>query len=134
LMRRIWEAKLSNNPSVEVWGDGEPLREFTNSNDISNILIFLLQNYNSPMPINIGNTNETSIKSVVNMLCEFLEYDGKIVWNTDKPQGQFRKPSSNRSLLELGWDSSKYTDLRKGLKQSCEWFKMSYPDKIRGKH
>jgi len=134
LMRRIWEAKLLNQPSVEVWGNGAPLREFTHSSDIASILLFLLENYDSPVPINIGNTSETSIKDIVDMLCEFLEYEGHIMWNTDKPQGQFRKPSSNKLLLELGWDHSLYTDLRKGLKQSCEWFKMSYPDNIRGKH
>jgi len=132
LTRRIWEAKLSNQPSVEVWGNGEPLREFTSSDDIADILIFLLEKYDSQRPINIGNTEETSIKEVVKMLCEFLDYSGRIVWNSDKPQGQFRKPSSNKHLIELGWDSSNYTDLRKGLKQSCEWFKISYPDNIRG--
>ena len=131
LMRKIWEAKLNDQPSVEVWGDGSPLREFTYSLDIAKILLFLLQNYNELDPINIGNTEECSIIEVVKLLCELLEYDGKIVWNINKPNGQFRKPSSNKKLLDLGWKETDYTPLKEGLKKTCEWFKISYPN-VRG--
>lgn len=131
LMRKIWEAKINNQSSVEVWGDGSPLREFTYSLDIAKILIFLLENYNEPQPINIGNTEEYSILEVVNLLCELLEYDGKIEWNITKPNGQFRKPSSNKRLLELGWKNSDYTTLEEGLKKTCNWFKINYPN-VRG--
>ncbi len=131
LMRRIWEAKLNDASSVECWGDGSPLREFTYSGDIARILLFLLDNYDEPEPINIGNTEEYSIKEVVSLLCEYLEYDGKIVWNTDKPSGQYRKPSSNVKLLELGWEEKNYTPFKQGLKKTCEWFKIRYPN-VRG--
>ena len=131
LMRKIWEAKLANKPSVECWGDGSPLREFTYSEDIAHILLFLMENYDGEHPINIGNTEEYSIKEVVEILCETLEYEGQIIWNTDKPNGQFRKPSSNQKLLDLGWKKENYTPLRDGLKKTCEWFKINYP-KVRG--
>lgn len=131
LMRKIWEAKINNQSSVEVWGDGSPLREFTYSLDIAKILLFLLENYDEPEPINIGNTEEYSIKEVVKILCELLEYDGKIKWNTDKPNGQFRKPSSNKKLLDLGWKKEDYIPLKDGLKKTCEWFKINYPN-VRG--
>ena len=131
LMRKIWEAKINKKPFVECWGDGSPLREFTYSEDIARILLFLLEHYDEPTPINIGNTDEYSIKEVINILCEFLEYEGEVVWNTDKPAGQHRKPSSNQKLLDLGWDKGAYTPLTKGLKKSCEWFIMNYP-KVRG--
>jgi GDP-L-fucose synthase len=131
LIRKIWEAKINNQPLVEVWGDGSPLREFTYSLDIAKILLFLLENYNESQPINIGNTEEYSIKEVVNILCELLEYDGKISWNINKPNGQFRKPSSNKKLLDLGWNKEDYTPLKEGLKKTCDWFKINYPN-IRG--
>ena len=131
LMRKIWEAKLTNKTSVECWGDGSPLREFTYSEDIAHILLFLMESYDGEHPINIGNTEEYSIKEVVEILCETLEYEGQIIWNTDKPNGQFRKPSSNQKLLDLGWRKENYTPLREGLKKTCEWFKINYP-KVRG--
>ena len=131
LTRKIWEAKINRKSSVECWGDGSPLREFTYSQDIARILIFLLKNYDGADPINIGNTVEYSIKDVVRILCEVLEYDGKIVWNTEKPGGQHRKPSSNLKLLDLGWKKENYTPLKAGLIKTCKWFKMNYPH-IRG--
>ena len=131
LMRKIWEAKINKKPFVECWGDGSPLREFTYSEDIARILLFLLEHYDEPTPINIGNTDEYSIKEVINILCEFLEYEGEVVWNTDKPAGQHRKPSSNQKLLDLGWDKSTYTPLSEGLKKTCEWFIINYPS-VRG--
>ena len=131
-MRRIWEAKLSGQTEVDVWGDGTPLREFTYSKDIANILLFLLENYDSEKPINIGRTSENTIKEVVELLCEFLEYKGSIRWDTSKPSGQYRKPSSNKRLIELGWSPAGYTKLRKGLKETCKWFKINYPLRTRG--
>lgn len=133
LMRKIYEAKLEDKPFVEVWGNGKPLREFTYSGDIAKILLFLLENYDDNEPINIGNTQEYSIHEVVLILCQHLEYDGKIRWNTDMPNGQHRKPSSNKRLLDLGWEENNYTTLDEGLRKTCQWFTMNYND-IRGKH
>ena len=131
LMRKIWEAKIEKKPFVECWGNGSPLREFTYSEDIAHILLFLLEHYDESTPINIGNTDEYSIKEVVDLLCKFLKYKGEIVWNIDKPAGQHRKPSSNQKLLDLGWDKNAYTPLATGLKKTCEWFIMNYPS-VRG--
>lgn len=131
LIRKIWEAKINKKSEVEVWGDGSPLREFTYSEDIAKILLFLLDNYDEPEPINIGNIEEYSIKEVTDTLCELLEYDGRIFWNVIKPSGQHRKPSSNQKLINLGWKEQNYTPLKQGLKKTCEWFKITYPN-IRG--
>ena len=131
LMRRIWEAKINNVSFVECWGDGSPLREFTYSEDVAHILLFLMERYDGDSPVNIGNTEEYSIREVVELLCEYLEYDGAVVWNVDKPSGQRRKPSSNKKLIELGWKQENYTPFKEGLKKPCEWFKIRYPD-VRG--
>jgi GDP-L-fucose synthase len=132
LMRKIWEAKLNNHPTVEIWGDGSPLREFTYSGDIARILIKVAEEYNEEIPLNIGNTEEHSIASVAKKLVEHLEYDGKLIFNIDKPSGQFRKPSSNKRLLEkTSWKVEDYTPFDIALKNTCEWFKMAYPN-VRG--
>lgn len=131
LIRKVWEAKINKKPSVLCWGDGSPLREFTYSEDIAHILLFLMEHYDEPEPINIGNTEEYSIKEVVEMICELLEYDGKIEWQTDKPSGQHRKPSSNQKLIKLGWREENYTPLKEGLKKTCDWFIINYPN-VRG--
>jgi len=131
LIRKVWEAKINKLNYVECWGDGSPLREFTYSEDIARILVFLLENYSGSEPINIGNTEEYSIKETVEIVCNLLEYRGEIVWQTEKPSGQYRKPSSNQKLIDLGWKKENYTSLEKGLKKTCEWFKINYPN-IRG--
>ena len=131
IIRKVWEAKINNEPSIECWGDGSPLREFTYSEDIVKILMFLLENYDEPEPINIGNTEEYSINQVVTLVCSILEYNGKIRWNTKMPSGQHRKPSSNQKLLDLGWDKKWYTSLEKGLTKTCKWVILKNPN-IRG--
>ena len=131
LIRKVWEAKINDKNYVECWGDGAPLREFTYSKDIAKILLFLLENYNQPEPINIGNTDEYSIKEVVEIICKQLDYNGEVIWQTDKPSGQHRKPSCNQKLLDLGWKKEDYTSLENGLKKTCNWFIMTYPN-VRG--
>ncbi len=130
IIRKIWEAKLSGK-KPKFWGDGSPLREFTYSQDIAPILIWLFDEYNQGEPINIGNTSECKIKHVVEMASEFLEYDGDVLWDPEKPSGVYRKPSSNQKLIDLGWEREDYTPLEEGLKKTCEWFKKNYP-KVRG--
>ena len=131
LIRKVWEAKINDKKYIECWGDGTPLREFTYSEDIARILLFLLENYDKPEPINIGNTKEYSIKEVVEISCNILEYNGEAIWQIDKPSGQHRKPCSNQKLLDLGWKKEDYTSLQEGLKKTCDWFIMTYPN-VRG--
>jgi GDP-L-fucose synthase len=90
-----------------------------------------MENYDGPEPINIGCTEEYSIKEIVEIICNIFEYTGKIVWDTNMPSGQHRKPSSNQKLLNLGWEKKWYTPLEEGLKTTCEWFKVNYPN-VRG--
>jgi GDP-L-fucose synthase len=126
IIRKVWEAKLSGSVPI-FWGDGSALREFTFSEDIASILLFLLESYNKSTPINVGLTNECSIRDVVDLVCEHLEYYGPVEWDVTKPAGQFRKPSDNKNLVGLGWDTSRYTSLTAGLQTTCEWFKQNYP-------
>lgn len=129
LIRKIWEAKINNVPTVEVWGDGSPLREFTYSKDVARILLTVANEYNQEHPINIGNTEQYSIAYVAYKIVEYLEYQGKLVFNTSKPSGQYQKPSCNKKFLtKTTWKKQNYTSFDISLKQTCEWFKNVYPN------
>jgi len=128
MIRKIYEATMDSR-DVYLWGDGSPLREFTYSGDLASILVFLLDNYSEECPINIGNTEEHSIKEVAEIIAELIKFDGKIIWQTDMPSGQHRKPSDNSKFREIC--DVRYTDFGQALTKTCEWFIMNYP-KIRG--
>lgn len=130
IIRKVHEAKLSDTVPT-FWGDGKNLREFTYASDISKILLFLLENYDEELPVNIGTVEERSIESVVDLVCENLNYTGPIRWDKNRPSGQFRKPSSNSKLLNLGWNKEDYTTFEEGLKMTCEWYIKNYPN-VRG--
>jgi len=130
MIRKMYEAKL-NNEDVTLWGDGSPLREFTYSKDLAEILLFLLEHYDNPRPINVGNTHEVSIKEVAETIRDILDFQGEIVWDISKPSGQFRKPSDNSKLLSLGWREENYTNFKKALTNTCKWVILKYPN-IRG--
>ena len=130
LIRKFYEA-TENNKDVVLWGSGTPLREFTYSDDLAKLLVFLLENYNEPEPINVGNTKEISIKDIANMISDIIGFKGKIKWDTTRPDGQLRKPSNGAKLASYGWEQSKYTDHRTALKETCKWFVENYPN-VRG--
>jgi GDP-L-fucose synthase len=131
MIRKIYEAKLKGE-EVVLWGNGMPLREFTYSKDIADILVFLMDNYDEKNPINIGNTEEISIKKLAHTIASVLHYKQEdVVWDLNKPNGQHRKPSDNSRLLKLGWRKENYTLLENGLERMIEWFLSSYP-KVRG--
>lgn len=130
LIRRFYEAKLSRDPSVTLWGSGRPLREFTFARDAARIIAWVAENYDGEDPINIGCTNEISIRSLAEKIAEIIGFDGEVIWDSSKPDGQFRKPTSNRKLRELGWKED-YTSLEDGLTETVQYFKDNYPN-LRG--
>ena len=125
IIRKIYEGKRFNK-DVVLWGDGTPLREFTYSCDMAKLILFLMKEYNDREPINVGNTKEYSIKEVAEMIASIYDYRDPIIWDTSKPPGQFRKPSSNEKLLELGWSQDDYADTHISLKKVCDWFAKEY--------
>lgn len=131
VIRKLYEAKLKNLSSVTFWGDGSPLREFTYSHDIAKNLIWLMENYNEESPINIGNTQEYSIKSLVDICKNIIGYSGDIIWDTSKPNGQYRKPMSIDYFNSLLSNKVEYTSLESGLENTISWFGLNYPN-IRG--
>lgn len=129
MIRKFHEAKETNS-DVELWGSGRPLREFTCSTDITKALLFLLENYEDQSPINIGSTREISIKKVSEIISKEIGFTGNVIWDTSKPEGQLKKPSSNQKFLDISPNFC-YTDLEYGLKDTISWFKNNYPN-VRG--
>jgi GDP-L-fucose synthase len=129
IIRKIYESKVNNTVPV-FWGSGKTLREFTYAEDISRALLFLLENYDDSSPINIGKTGEIEIKKLVEKISSILGYNKKVFWDKDKPEGQFRKPSSNEKFLSINREF-KYTSLDEGLEKTCRWFEEKYPN-VRG--
>jgi len=130
IIRKVYEAKELNKEIV-LWGDGSPLREFTYSQDLAKALIFLMEKYNGKDPINIGSSEEVSIKNVAEIIAEELDFKGEVIWDTTKPAGQFKKPSDKSKINSLGWSQERYIRIKDGIKNTCRWFIENYPN-IRG--
>jgi len=130
IIRKVYEAKQQNK-NVVLWGDGNALREFTDTDDLAKILLFVMESYNDPASINIGNTNEISIKDTVNIIVDILGFKGEVIWDTSKPKGQYRKPMDNSKLIKLGWDITNFNDFTTSLEKTCKWFENRYPN-VRG--
>jgi len=126
LIHKCYLAK-QNNTDFEVWGDGSPLREFIYSQDVADIIDLLIEKYDGTDPVIISNPHEYTIKQVVDLIVEYVGFEGKVKWLTDKPNGQYRKPSSNKRLVEIIGDFN-FTTLEIGLKKSVEFFILNYPN------
>lgn len=125
LIRKFFEAHQRSS-DVIIWGSGKPLREFTFAEDIAQIIWWCAKNYEGADPINVGNTEEISIADLAELIGKIFSFRGRIIFDTNKPDGQYRKPSSNKKLKDLGCDFS-YTSLENGLEKTIDFFVKNYP-------
>src|SRR5436190_17788665 len=123
LLRKFHEAKLENRSSVEIWGTGTPLREFMYVDDLAGACVFLMQNYNERLFINVGTGEEVSIKDLAMLVKEVTGFTGELKFDTSKPDGTPRKLMDSTKLHDLGWKSS--ITLKEGLKKAYDFFKES---------
>lgn len=113
LIRRFHEAKEQGLDTVTCWGDGSPLREFLYVDDLANLCVFLMNNYSGDETVNAGTGKELSIKNLTEMVAQIVGYQGKILWDTSKPNGTPRKLLDVSKAEKLGW---KYkTELKEGI-------------------
>lgn len=120
LIYKFHAAKQSGAEKVTLWGSGKPLREFLHVDDLADAIIFLLKNYSSAEPVNIGSGEETSIHDLAIMISEVIEYKGKIVFDAAMPDGTPRKLLDCQKLKSLGWESK--IRLAKGLQKTYQSF------------
>lgn len=107
LLRKIHNAKLNKDKEVIVWGSGEPLREFLHCDDLADALIFILKHYSDDIHINVGSGKETSIKELVNLISNIVDYHPKIKFDASMPDGTPRKLLDSSKLNKLGWNNSR---------------------------
>ena len=114
-----------NNTDLEVWGDGSSLREFIYSEDIGKLTNWALNNYDEVEPIIFTTSDEISIKDLVDIIVTEFGFKGRVVFNTDKPNGQYRKPSDNSKLLKY-LPEFKFTPIEVGVRKTIEWINSNY--------
>ena len=124
LIRKFVEAKNANEDHIIAWGTGKPTREFLYVDDAVEGLLLAMERYNSPEPVNLGSGDEVSILELTNMIRELVEFDGDIVWDAAKPDGQpRRKLDTARARQEFGFVAR--TRLFEGLANTVHWFEQN---------
>ncbi len=120
LIRRFHEAKVQGLSEVIIWGTGTPLREFLFADDLAEACLFLMENYSEKELINIGSGNDISIKDLAMLIKEITGFNGKLVFDTAKPDGTPRKLMDVSKINKLGWHYK--THLKEGIKLAYEDF------------
>ena len=120
LILRMHEAKAAGIDTVTIWGSGTPLREFMHVDDLADACVFLMHNYSEEGPINVGSGEEVSIADLAHAVAHTVGYDGKIAFDTSKPDGTPRKLMESRRLHDMGW--SPRTGLQAGLRDAYAAF------------
>jgi len=124
LMHKLYLAQQRNEDFV-VWGSGKPLREFIFSKDVAQLAEWALDNYDESEPIIFSTSNEISIMDLVDLLVKEFEFKGRVIFDTSKPDGQFRKPSDNSKLKSYLPDFG-FTSIEEGIRETVYWFKENY--------
>lgn len=120
LMRKFHEAKISGSGYVEVWGSGEPRREFLHADDLADALLFVLKRVSRHGPINVGTGRDITIRKLAELIREVVGYTGEIIFDSTKPDGTPRKLLDVSLLESLGWRAK--TTLRAGIESTYRWF------------
>lgn len=120
LIHRFHNAKLDGSPTVRIWGDGTPLREFLHVNDLANACLMLLDKYDDSVAINIGSGEEISILDLASRIASIVGFNGEITFNTSQPNGTPRKLLDSTRIKQLGWRPQ--VGLEEGLASTYDWF------------
>ena len=124
LIHKCYLARENKTP-LSIWGSGKPLREFIFSKDVAKLTEWVLHNYNENEPIILSTSEEVSIKQVVEIVVELMNFKGEVIFDSSKPDGQYRKPSDN-SKIKHYLPNFKFTPLYEGLKETIEYFEKNY--------
>ncbi|MGD1850202.1 MAG: GDP-L-fucose synthase family protein [Cyanophyceae cyanobacterium] len=122
LIRKVYEAQQRGDATIPVWGDGSPTREFLFSEDAARGIVMATQSLESSEPINLGTGYEISIKDLVELICKLMGYEGELVWQTDKPNGQPRRCLDTQKAKEkFGFEAK--VSFEEGLKRTIDWYR-----------
>ncbi len=121
LIRKCMEARNSGAPTVEVWGDGSPTREFVYVEETAEGILLAAERYNDPEPVNLGSNREISIRELADTIRDLVGYQGDLVWNTSKPNGQpRRKLDTSRARERFGFETR--MPFTEGLQRTIAWY------------
>jgi GDP-L-fucose synthase len=120
LIRKFHDAKTQGDASVTLWGTGSPKREFLHADDLGRACLFLLDNYDDDIAINVGFGEDVSIRELAELISEIVGFDGVIMWDESKPGGTPRKLLDVSRISALGWKPT--IGLEDGIKSTYQWF------------
>jgi GDP-L-fucose synthase len=121
LIKKFYDAKVNNLREVIVWGTGKATREFLYVEDCAEGIVLATEKYDKPEPVNLGAGLETPIKDLVEKIEQIIDWGGKIIWDTTKPDGQPRRSlDTSRAEKEFGFKAK--TDFEEGLKKTIDWY------------
>ncbi|EGC38936.1 hypothetical protein DICPUDRAFT_96732 [Dictyostelium purpureum] len=118
---------MKNNQDLTIMGSGKPLRQFIYSLDLAKLFVWALDNYEelSPIILSVGEEDEISIADVAHLIAEAMDFKGKLIFDTSKADGQFKKTASNHKLKSLYPDLT-FIPIKDAIKESCKWFIENY--------
>ncbi|HEY5058569.1 MAG TPA: GDP-L-fucose synthase [Gaiellaceae bacterium] len=126
LIRKMVEARERGEPQIVLWGDGSPTREFLYVDDCAEAIVLAAERYDSSEPVNLGTGQEISIREIAGLIAEITNFEGEIVWDTTKPNGQPRRRLDvSRAESLFGFRAS--TPLRDGLERTIAWYTSRQP-------
>ena len=120
LIRKFVEAKRNNSPEVVLWGSGTPLREFLHVDDLAKAVLVCLEKYDNSQQINIGSGDEISIRDLGQKIAKLTGFTGKVVWDSNRPDGTPRKVLDSTKINKLGWKAA--ITLDQGIAATVEWY------------
>jgi GDP-L-fucose synthase len=122
LIRKSTEAQERGEDQIVVWGDGSPTREFLFVEDAAEGILLAAEHYNDSQPVNLGSGHEISIKDLVSTITRLTGFEGKLVWDTSKPNGQPRRVLDTTKAKEYFGFRAK-TDFEAGLRKTIDWYR-----------
>ena len=121
LVRKFVEGARRKDDQIVVWGSGRPTRDFVYAGDVATGMIRAAEVYNDSTLVNLSSGKEHSIREVVDLLVELTGFQGKVIWDASRPDGQIRRRFDiSKARRELGYEP--VTDLREGLRKTVEWY------------
>jgi GDP-L-fucose synthase len=120
LMRKAHEARVLGSPELVVWGTGKPRREFLHVDDLAAAAVFLMLKYDEAGIVNVGFGTDVSIRELAELVRSVVGYEGRLVFDSSKPDGTPQKLLDSSRLLALGWRAR--INLEQGLRETYAWF------------
>ena len=123
LIRKFTDAAKNNSDTVTIWGTGKPKREFLHADDFARATLLCLEEYDSDLHINIGMGADISINDLANKISQIVDFKGKIIWDSSKPDGTKEKLLDMQKISNLGW--SPLINLEQGIQLTIDWYRQN---------